>query len=286
MSEEAANATRAVPYGILMAIGSCWLFGFVLVIVIAACMNPDPSVILTSPFGQPMAQIYFEALGKNGALGMMSLLMIVQFVMGVSILVAASRQSWAFSRDGALPFSKFFRPISKTFGYIPVRTTLGCAFLAAVLGLLCLIAPAAAAALFSLAVAGNNLAWGTPIFCRIVWGQKKFKPGPFYTGKASIPIAWTAIIFLVFGITLCMFPVGGPNPTPQTMNYTVVINMAVWCGALAYYYIDAHKWFTGPKITLNLDELTEEQEEALREEGLDVSGLDERQSIGREEKTT
>jgi amino acid transporter len=285
MSEEAANATKAVPYGILMSIGSCWLFGFVLVIVIAACMNPDPNVILTSPFGQPMAQIYFEALGKNGALGMMSLLMIVQFLMGVSILVAASRQSWAFSRDGALPFSKFFRPISKTFGYIPVRTTLGCAFLAAVLGLLCLIAPAAAAALFSLAVAGNNLAWGTPIFCRIVWGQKKFKPGPFYTGKASIPIAWAAIIFLVFGITLCMFPVGGPNPTPQSMNYTVVINMAVWCGALAYYYIDARKWFTGPKITLDLDELTEEQEEALREEGLDVSGLEEkRHSIGGGEK--
>jgi amino acid transporter len=286
MSEEAANATKAVPYGILMSIGSCWLLGFVLVIVIAACMNPDPTVVLTSPFGQPMAQIYFEALGKNGALGMMSLLMIVQFLMGVSILVAASRQSWAFSRDGALPFSKFFRPISKTFGYIPVRTTLGCAFLAGVLGLLCLIAPAAAAALFSLAVAGNNLAWGTPIFCRIVWGQKKFKPGPFYTGRASVPIAWAAIIFLVFGIALCMFPVGGPNPTPQTMNYTVVINMAVWCGALAYYYIDAHKWFTGPKVTLDLDDLTEEQEEALREEGLDVSGLDEkRQSIGGGEKT-
>ena len=286
MSEEAANATRAVPYGILMSVGSAWFFGFVLVIVIAACMNPDASVILSSPFGQPMAQIYFEALGKNGALGMMSLLMIVQFLMGVSILVAASRQSWAFSRDGALPFSKFFRPISKTFGYIPVRTTLGCAFLAAVLGLLCLIAPAAAAALFSLAVAGNNLAWATPIFCRVVWGQKKFKPGPFYTGKASVPIAWTAIAFLAFGITLCMFPVGGPNPTAQTMNYTVVINSAVWGGALTYYYIDARKWFTGPKITLDLDELTEEQEEALREEGLDVSGIDEkRQSIGGGEKT-
>jgi amino acid transporter len=100
---------------------------------------------------------------------MMSLLMIVQFLMGVSILVAASRQSWAFSRDGALPFSGFFRVISKTFGYIPLRTTIGCAFLAAVLGLLCLIAPAAAAALFSLAVAGNNLAWGVPIFARLVW---------------------------------------------------------------------------------------------------------------------
>jgi hypothetical protein len=65
-----------------------------------------------------------------------------------------------------------------------------------------------------------------------------------------------------------------------------VINSAVWGGALTYYYVDARKWFTGPKVTLDLDELTEEQEEALREEGLDVSGIDEkRQSIGGGEKT-
>ena len=145
----------------------------------------------------------------------MSLLFIVQFLMGLSILVAASRQTWAFSRDGALPFSRFFRPISVTFGYIPLRAVWGCVFLAAIMGLLSLIAPAAAQALFSLAVAGNNLAWGTPIFCRIVWGQKKFKPGPFYTGRFSVPIAWVAIAFLVFGIFLSMFPVGGPDPTRE-----------------------------------------------------------------------
>ena len=52
------------------------------------------------------------------------------------------------------------------------------------------------------------------------------------------------------------------------MNYTVVINCAVWAGALAYYYIDARKWFTGPKITVDVDALTEGQQEVLREEGL------------------
>ncbi|EXJ66420.1 uncharacterized protein A1O5_10572 [Cladophialophora psammophila CBS 110553] len=272
ISEEATNATKAAPLGILFSIGSCWLFGWICCIVIAACMSQDPESILGSPFGQPMAQIYYDALGKNGALGFMALLMIVQFLMGVSILVAASRQAWAFSRDGALPFSSFFRHISKAFGYIPVRTTLGCATLAAILGLLCLIAPAAAAALFSLAVAGNNLAWGTPIFCRVVWGQKKFSPGPIYTGKASIPLAWAAVIFLVFGILLCMFPVGGPSPAADTMNYTCVINSAVWGGALLYYYVDARKWFRGPQITIDLSQLTEEQAEALREEGLNEEG--------------
>ncbi|KIW53910.1 hypothetical protein PV05_06318 [Exophiala xenobiotica] len=270
ISEEAANAVKAVPLGILFSIGSCWIFGWICCIVIAACMSQDLEHILGSPFGQPMAQIYFDALGKNGALGFMSLLMIVQFLMGISILVAASRQSWAFSRDGALPFSKFFRPISKTFGYIPVRTTIGCAMLAAILGLLCLIAPAAAAALFSLAVAGNNLAWGTPIFCRVVWGQSKFSPGPIYTGKMSTPIAWLAVLFLIFGTLLAMFPVGGPNPDSESMNYTCVINSAVWGGALLYYAIDARKWFRGPQITIDLDQLTDVQAAALREEGVKV----------------
>jgi amino acid transporter len=271
MSEEAANAAKAVPYGILMSIGSCWILGWIIMIVLAACMSPDLSSLLESPFGQPMAQIYYDAIGKNGAMGMMSLLFIVQFLMGLSILVAASRQAWAFSRDGALPFSSFFRPISKKFGYIPFRVIWGCVFLALVLGLLCLIAPAAASALFSLAVAGNNLAWGTPILCRLIWGQHKFVPGPFYTGdRFSVPIAWTAIVFLVFGITLAMFPSGGPNPTPQIMNYTVVINCAVWGGALLYYFVDARKWFTGPKITIDTEGMTVAQQEVLKKEGVAI----------------
>ena len=167
----------------------------------------------------------------------MVLMFIVQFLMGLSIIVAASRQSWAFSRDGALPFSSFLRVISERMGFIPLRAIWACAISAIVMGLLSLIAPVAAQALFSLAAAGNNLAWGIPIFSRLVWGQKKFQPGPFYTGRFSIPLGWTAVVFLIFGIVIACFPVGGPDPAPQTMNYTVVINCAVWLGAIAYYFV-------------------------------------------------
>ena len=68
MSEEAANATRAVPYGILMSIGSCWVLGFILVIVIAACMDTNLSNILGSSFGQPMAQVKWTVLNTVGIL--------------------------------------------------------------------------------------------------------------------------------------------------------------------------------------------------------------------------
>ena len=70
------------------------------------------------------------------------------------------------------------------------------------------------------------------------------------------------------------------------MNYTVVINMAVWGGALAYYYIDARKWFTGPKITLATDDLTEEQQVAIREEGLEVKLVEGQEGGGKDLEDT
>ncbi|KKY32812.1 putative gaba permease [Diaporthe ampelina] len=111
MSEEASNAAKAVPLGILSSIGMCWGLGFVIVIVLAACIDPNIENVLGSSFGQPMAQIYYDALGKQGAMGFIAFLFIVQYLMGYSITIAASRQMWAFSRDGALPFSSFFRRI-------------------------------------------------------------------------------------------------------------------------------------------------------------------------------
>lgn len=131
-------------------------------------------------------------------------------------VIAASRQTWAFSRDGALPFSSYLRKISKSFGYQPLRTVWACCLTAIVLGLLSLINTAAANALFSLAAASNNVAWGIPILCRVLWGQSKFRPGPFYLGRFSVAVSILALLYLTFATFLCMFPTQGPNPDRES----------------------------------------------------------------------
>ncbi|KAJ5685841.1 hypothetical protein N7455_010471 [Penicillium solitum] len=247
MSEEATHAARAVPLGIISSAGLCGLLGFVSLAVIASSMDRNIEGILNSKFGQPMTQIYYDALGKNGAMGFMVVVMIVQFFMGLSIVLAASRQSWAFSRDGALPFSSFFRKVSqrKFMRYQPVRMVCGIVVASVLIGLLCLIDEAAASALFSLAVAGNDLAWLTPILARLLWGGDRFIPGEFYTGKyLSKPIGWVAVIYMMFVIVLTMIPTEGPNPT-------LVINGSLWLGALVYYYIHARKTYRGPQTTVS-----------------------------------
>lgn len=97
-----------------------------------------------------------------------------------------------------------------------------------IFGLLCLINSVAANALFSLFVASNYVAWGTPILCRVIWNDK-FRRGEFYTGDAlSRNIAGVAVVWLCFGLTLSMFPtVKNPKRTFLTFitqcNWTWLI---------------------------------------------------------------
>ncbi|EYE90503.1 putative GABA permease (Uga4) [Aspergillus ruber CBS 135680] len=250
MSEEALHAAKAVPLGIMLSSGSACVLGFLILAVVAACMNPDVSATINSVYGQPMAQIYYDALGKKGALGFMSVLIVAQFLIGLSLITAASRQVWAFSRDGALPFSNVWRHVSRRIRYQPANAIIGLIVVSIVFGLLCLINSVAANALFSLFVASNYVAWGVPIMCRLVWGRDRFQPGEFYMGFLSKPIAIVAVVWLLFGLVLSMFPSDGPNPSPDSMNYTIVLNGFVWVASATYYILFARKWYTGPKMTV------------------------------------
>lgn len=250
MAEEASNAAVAVPFGIITSIVSCGILGFVIQAVIAASMSTDIAATLSTYTGQPMAQIYYDALGKNWTIGMMCCLFVVQWFMGFSIAVAGSRQVWAFSRDGALPFSNWLRVVHEKL-QVPLRSLWFMVGVGLVIGCLSLIDAAATSALFSLAVASNTLAWILPIIMRTLFNIDTFKPGPFYMGRiGSKVIGAIASVYGLFVIcVLSMFPLEGPNPDKDSMNYTCVVNGFIWGGALAYYFIDARKWFVGPKQT-------------------------------------
>ncbi|GJJ13295.1 hypothetical protein Clacol_007547 [Clathrus columnatus] len=106
ISEEATNAATAVPWAIVGAIGISGFLGTIINIVLAFCAGTDIESIINNPIGQPMATIIFNSLSSRGTLALWSIIASVQYMMGGSILLAASRQTFAFSRDGALPFSK------------------------------------------------------------------------------------------------------------------------------------------------------------------------------------
>jgi len=250
ISEEASNAAIAVPWAIVYAIGIAGVLGWAINVALAFCMGTDLEGILSSPVGQPMAQIFFNAFGQKGTLALWSFVVLVQYMMGSSMVLAASRQSFAFSRDGALPFSSWLYRMNAFTG-TPVNTvyfTCGCALL---LGLLVFAGAAAINAIFSLSVVALYVAYAIPIAARFL-GENDFQPGPFSLGRWGAPVAAIAVAWMAFMGVVFLFPT-----TPQTdvadMNYTVVVLGGVLILSLVWYYFPVYggvHWFTGPVSTI------------------------------------
>lgn len=253
MSEE-AKSKKSIPVGIIGSILVCGLLGWFICICATACIkNGDVAAVMDSSTGLTMAQIIYDALGKEWAVAFMALIAVAQYLMGASILIAASRQIWAFSRDDGLPFFHNIVKVVNPRIKVPVRATIFGGCLSLIIGLLILVGPTAAGALFSLAVAGNTFAWGMPVFLVLLpTGRKRFVPGPFHFGNTlttlihCITVAWTSYV-----IVMSMFP-SSKSVDKESMNYASVINVGVWILSLVYYYVYGYRVYNGPKS--NLDE--------------------------------
>jgi len=96
ISEEASNAATAVPWGIVLSVCIAAIFGLAVNVTLAFCMGQDPAGLMSSSLGQPMAQIFLNSLGQKGTLVMWSFIILVQYMMGssmVSFFPPSDRQS-------------------------------------------------------------------------------------------------------------------------------------------------------------------------------------------------
>ena len=103
MSEEVHNAAMSAPVAIVQAIVTAWIFGLLLNIAFGfAAANTES--LLTSPLGNPAAQVFLNAGGKPGGLAMWFWVILVQFFTGFSAMLSDTRTCFALARDEALPF--------------------------------------------------------------------------------------------------------------------------------------------------------------------------------------
>jgi len=102
-------------------------------------------------------------------------------MVGSNSLLVASRQTFAFSRDGALPFSRYLYRINRH-TKTPVNTVWFDATFIMVIGLLAFVSTQAIEAVFTIAITASYISYITPITTRFVF-KNDYKPGPFNLGK-------------------------------------------------------------------------------------------------------
>ena len=265
VSEETINARISAPKGIVNSIWVSLIAGFILLVAVSfAIPHHFPvtigDVVFTSYSSiaadlVPWARIFEFAAGRAVGLLLILVVIVAQFFCGMSSITANSRMVYAFSRDGAVPGSRFWHHVSKG-QRVPVRTAWFGAVGALILSLPYLYNVTAYAAVTSIAVIGLYISYLTPVFLRRI-NPKAFVPGPWVLGKTIGPILnWIAIVWVVIIVILLMLPQYSPI-TRLNFNYAPIAVVAVIGFAGIYWAVSARKWFTGPKVQGSAEELAE-----------------------------
>lgn len=253
MTEETQDAARSGPRGIIMSIVVSLVAGWILLIGITFAIQ-NYTGELSSATGVPPAQIFMDAVGVSTGKVLLLIVVVAQLFCGMSSVTANSRMIYAFSRDGALPGSKFWHRVNPR-----TRTPTNAVWLGAagafVLGLPYLWNSTAYAAVTSIAVIGLYIAYVLPTFLRLRQGQR-FQPGPWHLGRWSRPVGIVAVVWVIIITVLFMLPTVSPV-TASSFNYTPVAVLVVLGFAGIWWLVSARRWFTGPRVQGTVEELAE-----------------------------
>ncbi|MFF0034286.1 amino acid permease [Streptomyces avermitilis] len=228
LSEETTRAQLSAPKGIVRSIGYSWIAGFILLAGMLFAVQ-DYTGTQGSSTGVPPAQIFIDVLGTGVAKGLLLVVIVAQLFCGNAEAAAASRMVFAFSRDGALPFSSTWRRVSHR-----TRTPIAAVWLsvgvALVLALPSLYSPTAYAAVTAINVIGITPAYAIPVYLRLRAGDR-FQAGPWSLGGWSKPLGWISVTYVaVLTVVFCL-PQASPV-TAQSFNYAglalAVVLLLAW----------------------------------------------------------
>jgi amino acid transporter len=242
LSEETTKAQVSAAKGIVHSIVWSWVAGFVLLAGLTFAIQNYAGTI-GSATGVPAAQIFLDALGEGGAKALLLIVIIAQLFCANAGLASASRMVFAFSRDGALPFSPTWRRLSAR-TRTPVNAVWLSVGVAFVLALPSLYSLTAYFAVTAINVIGITPAYAIPVYLRLRAGDN-FVPGPWSLGRWSKPIGWTAVAWVVFVTVLFCLPQVSPV-TVNSFNYASVALVAVLLLATALWLTRGRRSYNIP----------------------------------------
>jgi amino acid transporter len=142
----------------------------------------------------------------------------------ISICTAASRATWAFARDSALPYSKVFSKITnnRVIQDVPVNAFILSTTVQLLLGLIYLGSSAAFNAFVGVSVMCLGTSYAMPVAISLARGRKQLAHAPFSLGRFGFVINGIAVLWIAFAIVLFSMPTAVP-PTKTNMSRWIFV---------------------------------------------------------------
>ncbi|VUC26650.1 unnamed protein product [Clonostachys rosea] len=246
MAEECGDARVKLPRALALCIPVGGVAGLFFVIPLCATLPDLNEIIENSAAAQSLPYIFARVMGSpSGGMALTLLILIINVFCSISITVAASRCTWAFSRDHALPFSGIWSKVNQRYG-VPIWALTLTTIVQMLLGLINLGSSSAFVAFVSVGVIALAASYAIPIVISLLSGRKEVSKAAW---KMPSNLGWViniiAVLWILFEIILFCFPSTLPV-TAVSMSYASVVFVGLWGLSAVWYGVHARKVFKGP----------------------------------------
>ncbi|KAF4990821.1 hypothetical protein FGRMN_8263 [Fusarium graminum] len=246
MCEEVQNPEREVPRAIVLSVAAAGVTGIIYLIPILFVL-PDVQMLLSVANSQPIGTLFKVVTGSAaGGFGLLFLILGILMFAGIGALTAASRCTYAFARDGAIPGYKLWSRVSTRFD-MPINALILSTVVDCILGCIYFGSSAAFNSFTGVATICLSSSYGVPVAVNLVRGRKIVKHSPYPLGKFGPLINGICIVWICFSIVIFCMPVSLPV-TAESMNYASVVFAGFGAIAIIWYLAYARKNFTGPPV--------------------------------------
>lgn len=247
MCEEVQNPQREVPKAILLSVVAAGVTGVCYLVPILFVLPPVQR-LLDDPSGQPIGLIFTTVTGSpSGGFGLLFLILGILLFAGTGALTAASRCTYAFARDGAIPGFRLWRKVNPQLD-VPVNAILLSALVDCLLGLIYFGSSAAFNSFTGVATICLSTSYGLPILISMLRGRRAVRHSTFSLGQRfGYVVNLVTVCWIVLAVVLFCMPVSIPVD-PSSMNYASAVFAGFALISVVWYFAYARKHFTGPPV--------------------------------------
>jgi len=258
VSEETHDAAMSAPKGVWRSVFYSAVIGWIVLLAITFAIQKSKEADILKT-GYPALTIIQLALTSAAAKAVILISTVGQLFCGLACVTSASRMTFAFSRDGAIPGHSLWRRLGKN--KAPTWAVFFVVLCAALITFPAFFpnskgAPVAFLAVTSISVIGLYIAYTIPVYLR--WRMRdKFEAGPWTLGQKyrwinPIAFVWVAICVVIF--CLPFTPAGVPGNSAfswSSVNYAPLVTIGVIVAVTVWYVVSAKNWFKGPIRTID-----------------------------------
>jgi amino acid transporter len=258
VSEETHGAAEQAPKGVWRSVFYSAVVGWIVLLAITFAIQKSKEPELLKA-GFPSLAIFTSALSSAAAKAVVLISTVGQVFCGMACVTSASRMTFAFSRDGAVPGHNLWRRLGKN------RTPTWAVLFVCLFALIVTIpayfpnhlgTPVAFLAVTSISVIGLYIAYTIPVFLRWRMGSQ-FQAGPWTLGnkyKWMNPIAfsWVAICVVIFCLPFAPAGVFFKHGFEwSAVNYAPIVTIGVMLAVTIWFTVSAKRTFKGPIRTID-----------------------------------